>query len=142
MLFRSRPYNSQLLAGTWYLAGGGLVIFRGSGSTGASEKSPPKIVHLFPQAFLHVLACFSVYFPPQRRTGSAPGPWLRTGPGAFAGRCGRKKTLKYAKTFKKACGKRCTIFGGDFSTAPVLPEPLNKMKIGRASCRERVSSPV
>ena len=30
------------------------------------EKSPPKIVHLFPQAFLHVLACFSVFFRSQR----------------------------------------------------------------------------
>ena len=50
------------------------------------------------------------------------------GPRACAGRWERKKTLKDAKTFKKACGKRCTIFGGDFSLAPVLPEPLNKMR--------------
>ena len=35
---------------------------------------------------------------------------------------------KDAKTFKKACGKRCTIFGGDFSLSPVLPEPLNKTR--------------
>ena len=37
-------------------------MFRGSGSTGAGEKFPPKIVHLFPQAFLNVLASFSVFF--------------------------------------------------------------------------------
>ena len=49
------------------------------------------------------------------------------GPRACAGLCERKKTLKDAKTFKKACGKRCTIFGVDISLAPVLPEPLNKM---------------
>ena len=41
--------------------------------------------------------------------------------------CGTVPEKKDAKTFKKACGKRCTIFGGDISLAPVLPEPLNKM---------------
>ena len=40
--------------------------------------------------------------------------------------CGTLRAKKDAKTFKKACGKRCTIFGGGFSLAPVLPEPLNK----------------
>ena len=35
--------------------------------------------------------------------------------------CVTLRAKKDAKTFKKACGKRCTIFGGDFSTAPVLP---------------------
>ena len=40
--------------------------------------------------------------------------------------CGTLRAKKDAKTFKKACGKRCTIFGGFFSLAPVLPEPLNK----------------
>ena len=47
-----------------------------------------------------------------------------TGPGARAGRCGRKKTLKDAKTCKKACGKRCTNFGEVISLTPPLPEPL------------------
>ena len=50
------------------------------------------------------------------------------GPGGRAGRCGRKKRLKDAKRCKKGCGKRCAIFGGDFSTAPVLPEPLSKTR--------------
>ena len=68
-----RPYNSQLLAGTSDLAGGGLVLFRGSGSSGVSEKSPPKIVHLFPQAFLNVLASFSVFFR-SHRLAQALGP--------------------------------------------------------------------
>ena len=53
------PSNKQFDAGTSDLAGGGLVLFRGSGSTSESEKSSPKIVLLFPRA---LLLRFSVFF--------------------------------------------------------------------------------
>ena len=33
---------------------------------------------------------------------------------------------KDAKTRKRPAGKRCTIFGGDFSLTPLLPEPLKR----------------
>ena len=32
---------------------------------------------------------------------------------------------KDAKTRKRPAGKRCTIFGGDFSLTPLLPEPMD-----------------
>ena len=42
--------------------------------------------------------------------------------------CETVEAKKDAKTFKKACGKRCTIFGGGFSLAPVLPEAPSKTR--------------
>ena len=38
--------------------------------------------------------------------------------------CGTLRAKKDAKTFKKACGKRCTNFGEVISLTPPLPEPL------------------
>ena len=48
----------------------GLVMSMGSGSSGVSEKSPPKIVHLFPRA---LLLRFSVFFR-SHRLAEALGP--------------------------------------------------------------------
>ena len=65
-----KPSNKQFDAGTSDLAGGGLVLFRGFGSTSESEKSTPKIVLLFQRS---VLLRFSVFFR-SHRLAQAPGP--------------------------------------------------------------------